>query len=286
MDVEALADFRRAYAIAPTPRALAQIALAEAALARWVPAESDLLRAIAAEDEWIDRQRGILQMALKEIQSHLSTLVVTGPEHAQVWIDGILASQLPAPPLRVPAKHLVVELRAPGFETARRELDAEAGASVHADLTLQPIAVAPPALEPTPPPPPMPTSPPPVVPLAPEPDAAKDHPSRALAWGVAGGAAVLLAGGIASTIYGADRASAYNHGQGCTQPAAAKPPECTGYRSDVNTAEVLEVIAYSGSGIAAVVAGVLFFAPAHPRARGAGAWCVPTLGGAACGLTF
>src|SRR5579859_3177458 len=64
MDVEALADFRRAYAIAPTPRALAQIALAEAALSRWVPAETDLLRAIAAEDEWIDRQRGVLQLAL------------------------------------------------------------------------------------------------------------------------------------------------------------------------------------------------------------------------------
>jgi hypothetical protein len=274
MDVEALADFRRAYALASTPRALAQIALAEAALSRWVLAETDLLRAIAAEDEWIDRQRGVLQLALREIQSHLSTLDVTGPEHAQVWIDGVLVAQLPTPPLRVPAKHLVVELRAPGFESARRELDAEAGSSLRADIPLQPspAATAPSLVAPA------------VATPAPDPDAARDPPSRALAWVVAGGAVALLAGGIASTLYGADRASRYNNTTGCDQQT--KSSECQSYLSGVHTAEVLEVVAYSGAGAAAFVAAVLFLTPAHPRARGAGAWCVPTIGGAECGVRF
>jgi hypothetical protein len=274
MDVEALADFRRAYAIAPTPRALAQIALAEAALSRWVLAETDLLRAIAAEDEWIDRQRGVLQLALKEIQSHLSTLDVTGPEHAQVWVDGVLVAQLPTPPVRVPAKHLVVELRAPGFESARRELDAEAGSSLRADIQLQALPAAPaPSLVQSP-----------IATPAPDPDAANDQPSRTLAWAVGGGAVALLMGGIASTLYGADRASRYNNTTGCD--LQTKSAECQSYLSGVHTAEVLEVVAYSGAGAATFIAAVLFLTPARPRARGAGAWCVPTLGGAECGYAF
>src|SRR6185312_3741828 len=42
-DADALALFERAYSASPTPRAKAQIALAEQALGRWAAAEKDLV---------------------------------------------------------------------------------------------------------------------------------------------------------------------------------------------------------------------------------------------------
>src|ERR1043165_4391919 len=53
-DMDALEEFRKGYAVAKTPRALAQIALAEQALGRWVDAESDLEQAMSSKsDAWI-----------------------------------------------------------------------------------------------------------------------------------------------------------------------------------------------------------------------------------------
>jgi hypothetical protein len=46
-DLEALVEFERAYAMNPTPRARAQIALAHQALGAWVPAESEISRSRA-----------------------------------------------------------------------------------------------------------------------------------------------------------------------------------------------------------------------------------------------
>src|SRR5262249_16904585 len=63
-DAEALAEFRRAYALSPTPHALGQIALAEAALDQWVSAENDLLHVLVADDPWVARQRSALEIAL------------------------------------------------------------------------------------------------------------------------------------------------------------------------------------------------------------------------------
>ena len=52
-DASALADFRRAYALQPTPRCRAQIGLAEQSLGQWLPAETDLRAALsAADDPW------------------------------------------------------------------------------------------------------------------------------------------------------------------------------------------------------------------------------------------
>src|SRR5437868_5098645 len=67
-DREALERFRRAYDLAPTPRALAQMGLAEQALSRWVDAESHLGRALEiAEDAWIAKYRTTLEASRVEI---------------------------------------------------------------------------------------------------------------------------------------------------------------------------------------------------------------------------
>src|SRR5262245_14916190 len=55
-NAEALAEFQKAYARDPSPRALAQIALAQQALGNWVVAETGLVDALAARnDPWIQR---------------------------------------------------------------------------------------------------------------------------------------------------------------------------------------------------------------------------------------
>ncbi|HEX4352161.1 MAG TPA: tetratricopeptide repeat protein, partial [Polyangiales bacterium] len=46
-NAEALVDFQRAYQISPSPRAQAQIALAEQALGDWIAAEDGLVSALA-----------------------------------------------------------------------------------------------------------------------------------------------------------------------------------------------------------------------------------------------
>src|SRR5438552_4906258 len=71
-DEEALAEFRRANTLAPTPRARAQMGLAEQALARWAEADADLRAALASkDDDWIARNRAELESALAIIDGHL-----------------------------------------------------------------------------------------------------------------------------------------------------------------------------------------------------------------------
>lgn len=58
-DDEALGVFKKAFAKSPTPRARAQVALAEQALGLWTAAESDLASCLAAADDaWITNAVG------------------------------------------------------------------------------------------------------------------------------------------------------------------------------------------------------------------------------------
>src|SRR5438128_6702910 len=105
-DAEALDEFREAYAARPTPRALAQIGLAEQALGRWIEAEADLERALAQQgDGWVTRHRGQLDAALAIVQHHLGWVAVESSiSGAELWIDGERAASLPrVEPLRAVA---------------------------------------------------------------------------------------------------------------------------------------------------------------------------------------
>jgi hypothetical protein len=180
--------------------------------------------------------------------------------------------------LRVPAKHLIVEVRAPGFETARHEVEAEAGAVERETFSLQPVS-APAAALPA-------QVVVPVLAAAEEP-APRGHAQRTLGWIAAGSAAVFLAGGITSTIYAADSASRYNSTPACY----SGPPSdaCSSYVSRLNTSETLEVVAYSAAGLAAVGSALLFLTSPRDndhRAARAGAWCLPSPGGLACGIAY
>jgi hypothetical protein len=142
-DAEALDEFRRAYALDAAPRTLAQIALAEQALGRWVDAEAHLVQALAASgDGWIGSHRGVLQSGLATIRQHLGSLDVdvdvTG---AELWVNGAQVATAPlAAPMRVEAGSVVLEVRAPGYATARRMTNVDPGGSSREAVHLVPLA--------------------------------------------------------------------------------------------------------------------------------------------------
>jgi tetratricopeptide (TPR) repeat protein len=96
-DRAALAAFEQAYAASGSAQALAQMALAEQALGRWVAALLHLERALAVRgDRWIDGHRSTLEAAREEIASRLGQLEVScNVPGALVEIDGEPIGQTP-----------------------------------------------------------------------------------------------------------------------------------------------------------------------------------------------
>ncbi|HEY8039329.1 MAG TPA: PEGA domain-containing protein [Polyangiaceae bacterium] len=197
-DAEALEEFRRAYALDPAPRTLAQIALAEQALGRWADAEADLEKALrAADDRWIAANRSVLGAGLAAIRGHLGSLDVDADATgAELWVNGARIGALPLPAaLRVEAGSVVIEVRAPGHATARRMTSVEPGESARESVHLVPLAPPAPSMDARPPPAPRDES---LTPSpAPEPRVVPvDRPMRATAW-------VLLGAGMAGLASGA-----------------------------------------------------------------------------------
>jgi hypothetical protein len=141
-DAEALAEFRRAYAIQPAPRTLAQIALAEQALGQWVDAETDLQRAIQTKgDAWIERNRDVLAAGVMDIRRHLGDLDVEADvPGAELWVNGAHVAVLPlSRSLRVETGSVLLEVRASGYASARRTTFVEPGERAREDIHLVPL---------------------------------------------------------------------------------------------------------------------------------------------------
>ncbi|MBX3275756.1 MAG: PEGA domain-containing protein [Sandaracinaceae bacterium] len=154
-DETAATHFEAAVALEPTPRALAQLALAQQALGRWVDAEAHLVRALAAADPWITDHRRVLEGALETIREHLGTLVVTsGVRGARLRVNGRDAGTLPlAAPISVEVGTAVVDVEAPGHVPVQRPAEITAGRLTRVEITLVPRASARPPIEPEPAPP-------------------------------------------------------------------------------------------------------------------------------------
>jgi hypothetical protein len=142
-DAEALTRFEEANRLAPSARALAQIALAEQALNRWVMAERHMREALAATtDPWIVRNTGPLRSALTVIDSHLGRLEVrTNVAGAELWVSAVREGTLPlAAPVRVVVGAVPIELRAPGYQTATCTVTITPGQLASETITLAPDA--------------------------------------------------------------------------------------------------------------------------------------------------
>lgn len=129
-DEAALEVFQSAWRTSRAPRALAQVALAEQALGRWVTAETHLVEALgASRDPWVRAHLAILQSALEEIRQHVGRLDVVGePAGAEVVIDGAVVAQLPlSSMLHVPTGSLTFTVRREGYIPVTRTVQVEGG---------------------------------------------------------------------------------------------------------------------------------------------------------------
>ena len=205
------------------------------------------MRALASDDPWFARQRSVLGVTLQEVDAHLGTLQITGPDGAEVWIDGALAAVLPAPAVAVVAKRLEVEVRAPGFQVDRREVDVPSRGNARVQVTLErepsadvPAAPASPRL------------------LAPLPERPSGAPARAEVWVAGGLAAFFSVAGVAFLSYAVDRAAHYNNDDECgDRPGSSRSERCAAYASQFRFAETAELTSFALAGAAAVTSAVL-----------------------------
>lgn len=139
-DADALVLFQRAFVIRPTPRARAQIGLAEQSLGRWLAAESDLQAALQADDEWIARNRGPLEEARQFVSTHLGWLTVSSNVPASLVLDGVRAGTVPMDrPLRVVAGNLLLRLEAEGYAPLERPVSVEVTQPARVAIALTPL---------------------------------------------------------------------------------------------------------------------------------------------------
>jgi hypothetical protein len=274
-DLQALQVFREVYAASPTPRALAQIGLAEQALGRWIEAEADLERALAQkEDGWVTRHRGQLDAALAIVQHHLGWVAVESSiSGAELWIDGERAASLPRiEPLRAVAGAVVLEVRAAGYDPLRRTIEVEPGGRAQERFVLVPSRAAP--------------SPPVDPPRATSPSAA---PPRLMAWVTGLTGITLVAGGAVANVVRESNAAVYNDPKQCAPPPGKTVDDvCGGRRRAVNIAEGAMIVGYAAGGAALLASAILFATSAPRRTRSVALRC--GLGGApfgvACGGEF
>ncbi|MGH7281082.1 MAG: hypothetical protein ACRELY_06130, partial [Polyangiaceae bacterium] len=143
----ALEEFKKAYAIEASARALAQIGLAEQALGLWRDAERDVSKAEeAANDPWIEKNRPALDGALVTIRGHLGSLEVrTDAPNAELFVDGASLGPVEADAtFRVEAGTRNVEVRAQGKYSSSRSVIVPAGGVARETIELQALPTTPP----------------------------------------------------------------------------------------------------------------------------------------------
>jgi hypothetical protein len=243
-DDEALALFRQAQQKAPSPRARAQVALAEQALGMWVPAETDLTAAIANDaDPWISKNRAALDGALGVIRKHIASLEVRGATSADVYIDGQKIGTGPGP-YRVEAGRRTLEVRAAGYQPTSRAVELPAGGTARESVQLVVAPVVATA---------------PVKPSEPAPKRVDDpgRGQRLLGWLFVGAGAALLATGGASVLVRKSYIDDYNAsscpGTGVRQPTQ----ECQDKLDRTQTWMTVAIISLIAGGASVIGGGVI-----------------------------
>jgi hypothetical protein len=208
-DESAAREFQKAYDLTHSPRAAGQLGLAEQALGRWEDAEHHVAEAIhAADDPWVAKNRAALDEALGTIQNHLGRVEVLGdPPGADVSVNGRDVGKLPlADAVRVSAGEVDIEVHAPGYVGAQRNVTIVGGQ--YQKVIIHLVKEAPPAPEPKPEATPAPIRSPDSGPA--------EGPSNTrliLKWGAAGLAGASLVTGIVFTILHSQNVSSFtNHG--------------------------------------------------------------------------
>ena len=257
-DAEALALFEQAFRQAPTPRAKAQIALAEQALGRWAAAEKDLLAALASDaDPWIAKYKDALGGALATVRTHLGDLILNGGvAGAEVKVDGEKAAVLPATaPLRLVVGTHTLEVRADGYypfsQPVTIRADAPAAVSIEMHVRVEPPAPRPAAQVFAPPP-----RPPERVPVS--------SAQRTVGVALAVSAAAPLALGFVGVGLRASEVSAYNADTTCPGlSSATQPAGCQAHIDSAGAWQVVSIVGFALAGALAATGVVVALTAPH-----------------------
>ena len=189
-DLRAEGYFKRAYQIAPTPRATAQLGLVELALSDFVACERYLSNALADDDAWVRSYQKTIEDSRRTARAHLLQIVVTDAppgtnatvekgRHVQLGTDGVLW---------MPPEETAVVFSAAGYQTVTTTVRGRAGTVQRLAIAMVrvPVATAP-----------SPAEPAPIRPTTPTPDDGAAHSKSILRWtGVGVAAAGVVAGAI------------------------------------------------------------------------------------------
>lgn len=269
-DAGALGEFERALARSPEPRVLAQVALAEQALGRWLDADRHLRAAVAAEaDPWVARNAALLRQAGAELGAHLGWVRVAGAvAGAEVYANDERVGTLPmAGAARVAAGTNVLAVRAPGYVTMTRRVEVEAGrearetfAFVREAPATVPVVVA---VVPT-------VVPAPTATAAPDAAPRPGGVQRALAWTALAVGAAGVGVGVFALARRDGLVSTYDERRDPMCPgtgSATQPSVCAGYLADIDAMQSLAVGGLVAGGALALTSVVLF--ATAPSAAGA-----------------
>lgn len=303
-DGGALAEFKRAYQLSKSGRALAQIALAEQALGRWVDAQTNLTQALErADDPWIARNEKLLRQALTSIKGHTGTLEITGAvPGAEILINDEKVGTFPTPAVLVPAGSVALEVRAPGYLPVvrtvlipARGLARERIVLVAAPAAATVAAAAEPTETPATASPAISTTVPTIsASAAPAESGAGWSNRKKVGAGIAAGGAASLAVGIALQIVREQRAGAFNNEHcGVTGSLITGPTDCHSRYDGVQNAEKLAIAGFIGAAVLGGLGTYLFLSGGNTPGDAATASsstvlrCVPTAGwGVVCAARF
>ena len=129
-DRAALQELQRAYRLARSPRAAAQLGFAEQALAMWPQAETHVSESLRAKDDpWINKNRAVIEESLRTIRAHVGRVEIAGGRPgAAVAVNGQRVGTMPlAEPVAVSAGPVDIEVRAAGHLPAVKTVNVAAG---------------------------------------------------------------------------------------------------------------------------------------------------------------
>lgn len=314
-DLAARAEFQKAYDLTHSPRAAAQLGLAEFALGRWEDAEAHVGEALRSpKDPFIQKYRAQLDESLATIKNHIARVEVIGdPAGAEVLVNGRVAGRLPmTTPASVSAGQVEVELRAPGYRSGSRTLNLSGGQYQRLVIRLE-KELPPPQVQVGQDGAPKPTRASPKDEGTPENDGAgagspAGGPSvhkiaKWTALGLAG--AALATGVVASVVYKRNKDwfdSAHdmgcfdNGGKAVDRAGLATVPDCQDALDTYGTAKTWTIVGFAGAGVFAATWAVLALtepdddAGGNTVARRAPTWvCTPGAAagpGATCAFQF